>query len=181
LTKTKTSFVSALHIPCSEPEALISGGGDAELKVWDWKEGKVKWGIRIWDVVERFLVVNALRRRQGLGEEGEVGEGQGEEKNKSGGKKGRRKKSNKKVEGDVEDAEESSEMSKVLVVQNIESMSSSSGVYVLFSAVGFVVLFAYLRIILISCCIGRLLCSASHLELMYDLLKSFISSLRSQC
>lgn len=116
---------------------MISGGGDAELKVWDWRGGKVKWEVRIWDVVERFLVINAIVRRQGFGEEGDEGERQG---GNSGGKK-RRRKAKQKIEENIQDTspvEELSETSKVLVVQNIESIFSSSGVYILFSAVGFV-------------------------------------------
>ena len=126
----------------------------------------MKWEVRIWDVVERFLVVNAIIRRRGLEEEGEEGERQG---GNNSGKKRRRKAKKKKAEENVEETppvEESSETSKVLVVQNIKSIISSSGVYILFSAVGFVPFFAYFQVTLIDSCVGRLLCSASHTEQM---------------
>ncbi|XDG06564.1 hypothetical protein ABKA04_006179 [Annulohypoxylon sp. FPYF3050] len=35
------SFVSALHIPAMRPELLLSGGGDNEIFVWDWKTGRL--------------------------------------------------------------------------------------------------------------------------------------------
>lgn len=35
------SFVSALHIPAMRPELLLSGGGDNEIFVWDWKTGQL--------------------------------------------------------------------------------------------------------------------------------------------
>ncbi|KAI1345153.1 hypothetical protein F5Y15DRAFT_364988 [Xylariaceae sp. FL0016] len=35
------AFISALCVPRSEPGLLISGGGDNELFLWDWKAGKL--------------------------------------------------------------------------------------------------------------------------------------------
>ncbi|KAI1096213.1 hypothetical protein F5B19DRAFT_224905 [Rostrohypoxylon terebratum] len=34
------SFVSALHVPAMRPEVLISGGGDNEIFMWDWKAAR---------------------------------------------------------------------------------------------------------------------------------------------
>ncbi|KAE9392325.1 WD40 repeat-like protein [Gymnopus androsaceus JB14] len=52
-----TQFVSAIHIPSAHPDALISGGGDAELKIWDWFSGKHKFDILILDSVKPYIKV----------------------------------------------------------------------------------------------------------------------------
>lgn len=36
-----TEFVSRLCVPHSRPEILISGGGDNELFIWDWSNGRL--------------------------------------------------------------------------------------------------------------------------------------------
>ncbi|KAJ4478386.1 hypothetical protein J3R30DRAFT_3256011, partial [Lentinula aciculospora] len=33
-------FISAIHVSSDLPDTLISGGGDSELKIWDWFSGK---------------------------------------------------------------------------------------------------------------------------------------------
>jgi tRNA (guanine-N(7)-)-methyltransferase subunit TRM82 len=40
-------FVGCLHIPKQAPSILISGGGDEELFVWDWRHGKLVSRTRI--------------------------------------------------------------------------------------------------------------------------------------
>ncbi|KAJ3822982.1 WD40-repeat-containing domain protein [Lentinula raphanica] len=52
-----TQFVSAIHIPSDRPDTLISGGGDAELKVWNWLTGKQKLDIPILDSVKPYILV----------------------------------------------------------------------------------------------------------------------------
>ncbi|KAL1413578.1 tRNA (guanine-N(7)-)-methyltransferase non-catalytic subunit trm82 [Vanrija albida] len=34
-------FVSAIHVPASHPNILVSGGGEPTLQVWDWKTGQL--------------------------------------------------------------------------------------------------------------------------------------------
>jgi tRNA (guanine-N(7)-)-methyltransferase subunit TRM82 len=84
-------FVSALYITPTEPTLLISGGGDAELKVWNWMKGSLRWELRVWEVVERFLVVKAVMK-SGWGEQRGDGDGKtGKRKRKRKGKgKGKR-------------------------------------------------------------------------------------------
>jgi tRNA (guanine-N(7)-)-methyltransferase subunit TRM82 len=31
------SFVSTIHLPCTRPKWLLSGGGDHDVFLWDWK------------------------------------------------------------------------------------------------------------------------------------------------
>ncbi|KAJ3885871.1 WD40 repeat-like protein, partial [Lentinula edodes] len=52
-----TQFVSAIHFPSDQPDILISGGGDAELKLWDWLSGKHKADISILDSVKPYIKV----------------------------------------------------------------------------------------------------------------------------
>ncbi|KAJ3781271.1 WD40 repeat-like protein, partial [Lentinula aff. detonsa] len=52
-----TQFVSAVHIPSDRPGTLISGGGDAELKIWDWRSGKHEMDIPILDSVKSYIKV----------------------------------------------------------------------------------------------------------------------------
>ncbi len=58
-------FVSALHIPKSNPSVLISGGGDLELKVWDWLSGQWKYDIPIWDSVKEYIMVKTKPHKKG--------------------------------------------------------------------------------------------------------------------
>jgi len=153
-------FVSALHIPPADPSCLISGGGDPVVKVWDWMSGRLRWEVSVWECVEPFVGVERVGRKSGEGEsEGEGGEGEGENARKKRGrkqdKKGKSKAKSKGKEHDVEADEIANEnrdevgvslgdthqSSKVLVIQQIESISAHSGTYILFSAVGFVFFF----------------------------------------
>lgn len=49
--------MSAIHFPSDQPDILISGGGDAELKLWDWLSGKHKVDISILDSVKPYIKV----------------------------------------------------------------------------------------------------------------------------
>ncbi|KAI9573962.1 WD40-repeat-containing domain protein [Boletus coccyginus] len=67
-------YVSAIHIPAVSPARLISGGGDLELKVWDWMTGRLQRNITIFAAVEPFIRVTAKRRtHELLGESDEEG------------------------------------------------------------------------------------------------------------
>ncbi|KAF8141817.1 WD40 repeat-like protein [Boletus edulis] len=50
-------YVSAIHIPLASPAKLISGGGDVELKVWDWMTGRLQQNITVFPAVEPFIKV----------------------------------------------------------------------------------------------------------------------------
>ena len=113
---------------------MISGGGDAEIKVWDWIKGILKWELRIFEVVERFLVVKAVRQSE-WGEE--------EEDRDSNRKRRQREKGKTKSERAGDDGGGEQEMgmpvftpSKVLVVQQVESIVCGLTMYILFTAVG---------------------------------------------
>jgi len=81
-------FVSALHIPPTDPSCLISGGGDPVVKVWDWLSGRLRWEVSVWECVEPFVGVERVGRKSGEGEsEGEGGEGEGENGRKKRGRK----------------------------------------------------------------------------------------------
>ncbi|KAK1218334.1 tRNA (guanine-N(7)-)-methyltransferase non-catalytic subunit trm82 [Marasmius sp. AFHP31] len=62
-------FVSCLHIPKSQPSVLVSGGGDPEIKVWDWHSGQLKHNIPVFDHVKEYIQVKAQPyvRKRGRG------------------------------------------------------------------------------------------------------------------
>jgi hypothetical protein len=140
-------FVSAIHIPRSDPASLISGGGDPMLKIWDWMTGVLKHEVEVLDAVEPFMAVRALKKKRGYGDlddEGEIPEG-ARIKRKKGNRKGKGKEKAKEQDDDAdegeredEDKEEDSKPEKVLVVKKIDTLSSDSGPQVVFSAVGYV-------------------------------------------
>ncbi|KAI1383217.1 uncharacterized protein F4822DRAFT_419695 [Hypoxylon trugodes] len=47
------AFLSALVIPPSRPELLVSGGGDDELFLWNWKEGRLLSKTDLLDQVKK--------------------------------------------------------------------------------------------------------------------------------
>ncbi|RYO87012.1 hypothetical protein DL766_005280 [Monosporascus sp. MC13-8B] len=55
------AFISALCIPDSQPELLVSGGGDNELFLWDWLAGKLLYRVdllvRVQEVVPGALKI----------------------------------------------------------------------------------------------------------------------------
>jgi tRNA (guanine-N(7)-)-methyltransferase subunit TRM82 len=154
-------YVSAIHLPTFSPDILISGGGDPYLKIWNWISGECIGQVQIWDFVEPFIVVKNIKGKR-MGDE-ERGEGSVAKKRKGKGKKSRRrgKKHSGKVEAesvaevpsheeggqDEDDANEQEEESsmtiseeKVLVVNKIASSQSRGNNFLLFSAVGSVLL-----------------------------------------
>ena len=143
-------FVSAVHIPKSDPTSLISGGGDPVLKIWDWMTGVLKHEVAVLDAVEPFMAVRALKRKRGSGDldDGEdISEG-ARIKRKKGHRKGKgkekAKEKDKEADGDDgdgdadEDKEEAPRPEKVLVIHKIDTLLSDSGPHVIFSAVGYV-------------------------------------------
>jgi tRNA (guanine-N(7)-)-methyltransferase subunit TRM82 len=134
-------FVSAIHIPTSDPASLISGGGDPMLKIWDWMTGVLKHEVAVFDAVEPFIAVLALKRRRGdLDDEGEIPEGARIKHKKRRKGKGKEKAKEKDEEDDDEEEEEGegeeSKPEKVLVIHKIDTLVSDSGPQVIFSAVG---------------------------------------------
>ncbi len=49
------AFIGALCIPISQPELLISGGGDNELFVWDWSAGKLLHKVELLPHVQEVV------------------------------------------------------------------------------------------------------------------------------
>ena len=141
-------FVSAIHIPKSDPESLISGGGDPMLKIWDWMTGVLKHEVVVLDAVKPFIAVRALKKKRGyygdLDDDGEIPEGARKKRKKGKGKgkeKAKEKDNADDDEGEVEEeVEEDSKPEKVLVIHKIDTLPSDSGPQVIFSAVGYVLL-----------------------------------------
>ncbi|CAE6415065.1 unnamed protein product [Rhizoctonia solani] len=117
-------FVSALEIPLCAPSILISGGGDPELYVWEYKTGKNVARIPVWDRIQPFLKVKG----------GRLEKPQGKKKKKKAAAK-------EKVEEDVEMAAELGE--EFLVVAKIKQVRFGGEDVVVFSAVGCSALFYF--------------------------------------
>ncbi|KJA28088.1 hypothetical protein HYPSUDRAFT_129664 [Hypholoma sublateritium FD-334 SS-4] len=149
-------FVSAIHIPKTDPSTLISGGGDPMLKIWDWATGLIKHSLPVLDAVEPFIVIRASKKRRGEDDDEGAPEGAGK-KSKSQRRKENKKNANLKsaeVAGEEpsssatataapEKLEEESKLEKILVIHRIESIDSDSGPYIVFSAVGATAIFAF--------------------------------------
>lgn len=157
LTGACARFISAIHNPAFAPADLVSGGGDAALKIWDWMAGTVKHEIGVWDAVEPYVKVRGGKRRRGEeGEEPHEGTRRGKGKKAKGKGKGKVKAGEDvAMEGQGAEASTSAEPQaeqgavpdlgapavdageKVLVVHKIETVASEAGNYILFSAVGY--------------------------------------------
>lgn len=159
-------FVSALHIPSWDSSLLLSGGGDPEIKLWNWMEGEL---IAKYDVANAVLpFVKVIRRRTSGGEgSGDEGEGDGEKQLTKAQKRKLRKKGKgkegvtddtPKQEGKPDDASnnmdvdcpstparassaavgDQNEKEPTLAISKIESVEAPSHKLCLFSAIGYV-------------------------------------------
>lgn len=120
-------FVSALSIPSWDSSLLISGGGDPELKVWDWMEGKLLHEIPMADIVMPFVKVTRKKARGGEGSDGEGGEETSKLSSKA--KRKNRKKGRGKEQADSEaggeDATENADAMQVDQVNTSEAKSEA--------------------------------------------------------
>jgi tRNA (guanine-N(7)-)-methyltransferase subunit TRM82 len=91
-------FVSAIHIPSSMPDTLVSGGGDAMLKIWNWQSGKLTGEIPVLEVITPFIVVLPVRP----GRRVETGDGEGKPHGRKGRAKAKRSKA--RTEQNIEDS-----------------------------------------------------------------------------
>ncbi|KAG9101913.1 tRNA (guanine-N(7)-)-methyltransferase non-catalytic subunit trm82 [Ceratobasidium sp. UAMH 11750] len=138
-------FISALEIPSCTPRVLISGGGDPELYIWDYRAGKLLTRIPIWETVQPFLKVRGGRKKWK-----DNGEGKRPSKNTKG--KGKQE-SGKPGETETPEAMDTSpdkpELAgaafdeEVLVVSHITHARFGPSDVVLFSVVGASALFYF--------------------------------------
>jgi len=95
------------------PSRLITGGGDPVLKIWDWLEGKAIAEIGIWEAVEPFIAVRAVGRRNWDDDDGEKPETKRRQENET--------------------------PEKVLAVKRIETVEVDGALWIVFSAIGYVI------------------------------------------
>ena len=88
--------MSAINIPKFDPSILISGGGDAELKVWDWLSGKHLGDIPVLSAVQPYIKAKAPPGHRGWHDNTDAGDE----------KPGRRRGKNKKGKGKEKEASE---------------------------------------------------------------------------
>lgn len=114
-------FVSAIHIPTFSPSILVSGGGDPELKVWDWLSGKLLNDIPVMEVVEPYIKVKPPKSKVG---EGDTASGDGSTKPQGRGRRRRRRGKQQEATEDVDVAEsgdqESAQNDSADVVMDIQ-------------------------------------------------------------
>ncbi|KAG6335736.1 hypothetical protein ID866_3360 [Astraeus odoratus] len=144
-------YVSAIHIPSFAQTSLVSGGGDPDLKVWDWMTGRLQRSIGVFAAVEPFIAVRAPKRGRKLREDDDA------DAENSKGKGGRRKKGKVNRNATRDDTEEPPGTPSVgaannqdvggtdfvFVVHKIDSFVSNSSNYIVFSVVGATALFAF--------------------------------------
>ncbi|KAJ8085340.1 tRNA (guanine-N(7)-)-methyltransferase non-catalytic subunit trm82 [Marasmius tenuissimus] len=135
-------FVSCLHIPKSQPSVLISGGGDPEIKVWDWHSGQLKHDIPVFEHVKEYIQVKAQPyvRKRGRGKilAGEDDPMNGE------------KEATEEVEpapahsetGTPAVEESSPQEETIFVVNKIETVEREGKLIIVFSVIGATALFA---------------------------------------
>lgn len=133
--------MSAIHVPKFDQSKLISGGGDPDLKVWNWMTGVVKHVIDVADAIDPFLVVRAVKRRRGGyddDEEGEAAEGSGSKRRKGKGRaKGKDRQEEEKESEEGPTSQPTTENAeKVLVIRKIGSFEADGVPTIIFSAVG---------------------------------------------
>ncbi|KAJ7580167.1 WD40 repeat-like protein [Mycena floridula] len=141
-------FVSALHIPPSHPETLVSGGGDPEIRVWDWMSGKLRYEIPVAEATEFIAVKGKASERNRWGED----EDGNEENKKAGGRRKRKEKKKDKAasetpapEEDVEmvPAEEKDEDLTILIVNKILTTTlPGAETLIIFNVLGATAMFA---------------------------------------
>ncbi|EKM50183.1 uncharacterized protein PHACADRAFT_153621 [Phanerochaete carnosa HHB-10118-sp] len=113
-------FVSAVHIPKFSPSTLISGGGDPELKLWDWMSGECLGDIFVLETVEPFITVRPPKGRANQSDE----DGDEEEPNLQKGKrKGKGKKGKGKGKAEAVVDEDTADAEKAESVEDSESMA----------------------------------------------------------
>lgn len=151
--------MTAVHIPASAPGTMVSGGGDAVLKVWDWMAGRLKAEVEVWDTVRKFLLAKGFKKLRGQwGKKDEDGANDDVEQVGKTSRKERRMKNRvvkehhiselgnadgEEKEGDIE---REGEMDVKLVdvgefiqvIHKIQSFQSGPSQHIVFSAVGFV-------------------------------------------
>jgi len=134
-------FVSAIHVPKFDQGKLISGGGDPDLKVWNWMTGEVKHAIDVADAIDAFLVVRAVKRRRGGyddDEEGEAAEGSGSKRRKGKGRANGQEEEKESEEGPTASSSQptTENAEKVLVIRKIGSFETDGVPTIIFNAVG---------------------------------------------
>lgn len=145
-------YVSAIHIPPSAPTSLISGGGDPDLKIWDWMTGRLERNVNIFGDVEPFMMAKAPKRRpksqNGGDDDAEINKRSGRRKKKTKQKQDiQRGDSEDPIAGSSADVSMSNrdlaETETVFVVHKIDSFVSRGGSHIVFSVVGATALFAF--------------------------------------
>jgi tRNA (guanine-N(7)-)-methyltransferase subunit TRM82 len=138
---------------------LISGGGDPFLKIWDWMTGHMKHEFRVLDAIQPYMVVRSKKRKRG--DDGDNGTEGGRRKGKK--KKGKTQNGGATYVDTINDGMEELPLldtnvgpergpddtqpqgsggrgELILVVHKISTVASESGKYIVFNAVGYVLM-----------------------------------------
>ncbi|KAI6122323.1 WD40-repeat-containing domain protein, partial [Pisolithus croceorrhizus] len=144
-------YVSAIHIPPSAPASLISGGGDPDLKIWDWMTGRLERSVNVFGAVEPFIMVKVPKRRlksQNGGDDDAViiEKGSGRRKKKTKHKQGALRGGSEDPTADSPagvSSQDLAEAETVFVIHKIDSSVSQGGSHIVFSVVGATALFTF--------------------------------------
>ncbi|KAH0836532.1 WD40-repeat-containing domain protein [Lanmaoa asiatica] len=145
-------YVSAIHIPAASPTSLISGGGDLELKIWDWMAGRLQRDVAIFAAVEPFIRITVQNgRHELLGESyDDAGAVRSRGRKENAGKE--RQRNNVSPEPEASEVHRPLECSNktfntsatVFVVRKISSFLSEGENHIVFSVVGATAIFEFI-------------------------------------
>jgi tRNA (guanine-N(7)-)-methyltransferase subunit TRM82 len=68
-TDYQLRFVSSIHLLRFAQSVLVSGGGDPDLRFWDWLSGRQTGSLSVFNSVQPYLNVRASKRKRPLFEE----------------------------------------------------------------------------------------------------------------
>lgn len=123
-------------MPSFKPSYLVSGGGDPELKIWDWMSGRLQRNISVLAVVEPFIIVKVPKwRRKSQHDNEGLEDNQGKEQFKNIVQEGEDDTSDR-MQGLVMDMSKEDTVEAVFAIRRISSFTSEDGNHIIFTAIG---------------------------------------------
>ncbi|KAK7687287.1 hypothetical protein QCA50_009792 [Cerrena zonata] len=121
-------FVSAITVPRFEPSILISGGGDPELKLWDWLSGRHLGDIPVLSVVEPYIKAKAPPGHRGWYDHADAGdEAPGRRRGKGRKGKGKGKAPSETPQAEQDSKNESANVKRDVIMEEVSGEPKVEG------------------------------------------------------